>query len=82
MWELEQEGHGSPSPDNVIFFSNDPSHYMLDQQIGNDTARLWLKHYRANEPRVPHPEPDILDRFKKAHTQRLAPPLDFPTFNQ
>lgn len=80
MWELEQEGYGSPADENVLFFSNDPSHYLLDSQIGNDADRLWLKHYQAREPRKPHPSPDVLERFLKAHTQRLAPPRDFPMF--
>jgi len=82
MWELEQEGYGNPAPENVIFFSNDPSHYLRDEQIGNDSDRLWLKHYRSNAPRVPHPQPDVLERFAKAQRQRLAPPRDFPMFDQ
>ena len=82
MWDLEQEGYGTPATENVIFFSNDPSHYLRDEQIGNDSDRLWLKHYLSNEPRVPHPDPDVLERFKKSHSQRLAPPRDFPILDQ
>lgn len=78
MRDLEQEGYGSPATENILFFSNDPSHYLRDAQIGNDGDRLWLKHYQSYEPRVPHPSSDVLERFKKAHAQRLAPPRDFP----
>lgn len=79
MWELEQEGYGSPADENILFFSNDPSHYLRDEEIGNDTDRLWLKYYQAREPRVPHPNADVLERFLKAHSQRLVPPIEFPT---
>lgn len=78
MWELEQEGYGDPAYENALFFSNDPSHYLLDKPIGTDADQLWLKPYKPLNPRVPHPVPDIFDRFLKAHTQRSAPPKDFP----
>jgi hypothetical protein len=78
MRELEQEGYGNPAAENILFFSNDPSHYLRDEQIGNDSDRLWLKHYQSSNPRVPHPPTDVWERFRKAHAQRLAPPRDFP----
>lgn len=77
MWELEQEGYFTPATDNAMFFVNDPSHYLRDERIGQDGDRIWMKHFHANQPRTPHPEPDVIDRFRKAHMQRLAPPMDF-----
>lgn len=78
MWELEQESYGSPANENILFFSNDPSHYLFEKQIGSVSDQLWLKHYKSIEPRVPHPGQDVLERFLKAHSQRLSPPRDFP----
>lgn len=79
MWELEQEGYGDPAYENALFFSNDPSHYMADKPIGSDADNLWLKHFTPLNPRIPHPVPDVLDRFLKAHSQRSMPPRDFPS---
>lgn len=81
IWELEQEGYGDPAYENALFFSNDPSHYLADQSIGSDADQLWLKHYKPLNPRIPHPVPDVLERFLKAHTQRTVPPTDFPSQN-
>ncbi len=81
MWELEQEGYSDPSPDNAIFFANDPSHFLRDEQIGHDADRLWLKHYQAMNPRTPHPTPDLIERFRKAHRQRNVPPVDLVDSN-
>jgi hypothetical protein len=77
MWELDQEGYFDPAIDNGMFFVNDPSHYLRDERIGKDGDRLWLRHYRSAKPQTPHPDPDVFDRFLKAHTQRLAPPVKF-----
>lgn len=80
--DLAQEGYAAPSPANVVFFSNDPSHYLRDQQIGNREDSLWIKPYKATHPAVPHPEPDILERLMKAWKQRAVPPKDFPMFDK
>ena len=61
-------------------FYNDPSHYLIGEQIGNDADRLWIKDYEALLPRFPHPSEDMSRRFLDAHRQRLAPPADFPEF--
>ena len=81
MADLEQEGYASPAQANAVFFVNDPSHYLRDDQIGNEADSLWIKPYPANQPRVPHPEPDIVERFMKAWRQRAIPPRDFPDFD-
>ncbi len=80
MSDLEAEGYADHCPANIVFFTNDPSHYLAEEQIGNDTDRLWSKHYPATSPRVPHPDSDMAERFMKAHAQRLAPPADFSDF--
>jgi SEC-C motif len=81
MFDLQEEGYADPCPANIVFFSNDPSHYLAEEHIGNVQDRLWIKHYMATSPRVPHPDCNMAERFIKAHAQRLAPPSDFPDFN-
>ena len=81
MADLEKEGYAAPSPANIVFFINDPSHYMRDEQIGNQEDSLWIKPFVAVQPAVPHPEPDVLQRFMKAWRQRAVPPRDFPSFD-
>lgn len=80
MLDLDAEGYADPCPANAIFFSNDPSHYLAEQQIGNDTDRLWITYYAAKTPRVPHPGQDIVSRLMRAHEQRLCPPADLNEF--
>ena len=80
MTDLQAEGYADPCPANIVFFSNDPSHYLAEEQIGNDQDRLWIKPYEATSPRVPHPDSNMTERFMKSHTQRLAPPSDLPDF--
>lgn len=80
MKHLQDEGYASPCPANTIFFSNDPSHYLPDRQIGLAGDRLWLKHFHSAEPRIAHPSPDVLERLRTAHTQRRTPPADYPDF--
>lgn len=80
MTDLQAEGYADPCPANIVFFSNDPSHYLAEEQIGNDQDRLWIKPYEATSPRVPHPDSNMTERFMKAHAQRLAPPSDLPDF--
>lgn len=81
MEDLAAEGYAAPSAANVVFFSNDPSHYLRDERIGNQEDRLWIKPFAAAQPAVPHPEHDVLQRFMKAWRQRAAPPGDFPNFD-
>jgi len=81
MLDLQAEGYADPCPANIVFFHNDPSHYLINRQIGNDADRLWMKHYAAELPPVPHPPTDMCRRFMQAHRQRVAPPADFPDFN-
>jgi hypothetical protein len=38
-------------------------------------------HFEAKDPRVPHPAADMAERFKKAYTQRIAPPEAIPDFD-
>ncbi|REG49233.1 hypothetical protein B0G80_5579 [Paraburkholderia sp. BL6669N2] len=80
MLDLDAEGYANSSPANAIFFGNDPSHYLAEQEIGNDADRLWITYYVAKTPRIPHPEQDIVSRLMRAHEQRLSPPADLNEF--
>ena len=80
MMDLATEGYAAPCPVNAVFFTNDPSHYLLREQIGKPGDRLWFKHYEADTPRIPHPTSDIAMRFLDAFTARIAPPEEFPDF--
>ena len=80
MSDLQAEGYADPCPANIVFFHNDPSHYLIGEQIGNDSDRLWIKDYEALLPRFRHPSEDMSRRFLDAHRQRLAPPADFSEF--
>lgn len=80
MSDLEREGYASPAPANIVFFKNDPSHFLMNEAIGRERDQLWLKHYKATDPRTAHPTMDLLERIAKAHAQRVAPPRDFPRF--
>lgn len=44
MGDLEAEGYADACPANVTFFSNDPSHYLIDAPISNDAACLWMQY--------------------------------------
>ena len=80
MVDLEHEGYTNPCPSNAIFFSNDPSHYMLNERIGAAESNIWFKPYRAGLPKTAHPTTDVFDRLVKAHAQRVSSPEDFPRF--
>ena len=79
MNDLAEEGYADPCPANAIFFHNDPSHYLTDDQIGNELERLWINHYVSVSPQIPNAFTTVIkDRILKAHKQRLHPPLDIP----
>ena len=80
MLDLATEGYADPCPVNAVFFTNDPSHYLLREQIGKPGDNLWFKHYEADAPRIPHPATDMVKRFLDAFTARIAPPEEFPEF--
>lgn len=80
MSDLDDEGYHSPSPANMVFFVNDPSHYMLNDRIGNPADNLWIFQNTAAEPRIPHPAEDMASRFMRAHAQRSVPPTDLSEF--
>jgi len=80
MNDLAAEGYTNPCPANIIFFSNDPSHYLGENKIGSPEDRLWILEFSAINPRVAHPSEDMIERFVRAHHQRLAPPQDFVSF--
>jgi hypothetical protein len=81
MSELKKEGYGESCPANALFICNDPSHYIGGKQIINEFDNLWILHFESKDPRVAHPAPDMPARFKKAYTQRIAPPDNIPDFS-
>lgn len=81
MNDLATEGYADPCPANIVFFNNDPSHFLADSPIGNESDDLWIKYYEAKNPKIDHPNGDICGRLLKAHQQRVSPPADFPMFD-
>jgi hypothetical protein len=81
MSDLAAEGYADLCPANVVFFSNDPSHYVGTGRIGDVSDQLWLRYFEAKTPRVPHPETNICGRFLKAYEQRRSPPESFAVFS-
>lgn len=81
MSDLAAEGYAEPCPANIVFFSNDPSHYVGTGRIGNDSDRLWMRYFEAKNPRVCHPGTDICGRIMKAYEQRRSPPENFLRFS-
>ena len=77
MSDLAAEGYADPCPSNIVLFTNDPSHYVGTERIGNDSDRLWIKYFEAKTPRIRHPETDVCGRFMKAYEQRRSPPENF-----
>src|SRR5207247_1790749 len=77
MSDLAAEGYADPSPANIVFFTNDPSHYVGTGRIGNVSDQLWVKYFEAKTPRLDHPETNICARFLKAYDQRSSPPENF-----
>lgn len=80
MIDLTVEGYSHPCPVNAVFFTNDPSHYLLLEQIGKPRDSLWFKHYEADIPRLSHPADNMVTRFQDAFTARIAWPEEFPDF--
>lgn len=80
MTDLEDEGYADPSPANIVFFHNDPSHFMLAEDIGMDRDKLWIANYFAHTPQIPHPVIDVLAAVSIAHDQRVAPPDELPAY--
>lgn len=68
-------------PANCILFTNEPSHYVLEQHpIDADAAALWAGYYEATTPKTPCSIPDLGERLRKAYFQRSTLPDDFPKF--
>ena len=79
MNDLAAEGYADPCPANAIFFHNDPSHYLVGEQIGNENDTLWISDYVPKNPRTPNEFTSVIrDRIMKAHIQRLHPPANLP----
>ncbi len=76
---LARNGYDHPCPANLILFYNDPSHHMVDEEIGKEEDCLWLSDCF---PFYPKNECNGFDGFRKrllkAQRQRLHPPLEIP----
>lgn len=81
MANLAKDGYADSCPANVLFVCNDPSHYVGNRQISTETDNLWIIHFEATDPRVPHPVTDMPARLNRAYTQRISPPDEIPDFN-
>jgi SEC-C motif len=77
--QLDNEGYDNPCPANLVLFYNDPSHYMLKDEIGRRNDNLWLSDYfpvsAKNSCEVMG---QIRLRLLKAQKQRLHPPVEIP----
>ena len=77
--KLARNGYDHPCPANLILFYNDPSHHMVDEEIGKEEDCLWLSDCF---PVYPKNECDGFDGFRKrllkAQRQRIHPPLEIP----
>ena len=79
MNDLAAEGYEDPCPANAIFFYNDPSHYLVDGHIGDESDALWIKEHVPQNARTPHELTlEICDRILKAYEQRVHPPVNIP----
>lgn len=75
--DLESEGYEDPCPANAVLITNDPSHYVGDNEIDLDSDGLWVRCYLANKPATPHPRQNIVERLLLAHKQRVSSPVEF-----
>lgn len=76
--DLENEGYADQCAANAVFFKNDPSHYLLRDEVGNESDQLWIQYFYFTDPRNAAPSVPVLDRLMKAHDQRAMPPEDIP----
>ena len=74
---LGRNGYDDPCPANLVLFYNDPSHYMVDEEIGRESDCLWLSDYFPEATKNPcEYMEEIRLRILKAQKQRLHPPLE------
>jgi hypothetical protein len=78
MADLDAEGYANPCAANTVFFTNDPSHYLACDEIGQEKDMLWFRQFPQLTPRVAHPTADMPERFFEAYKLRIAPPAYFP----
>lgn len=76
---LGRNGYDDPCPANLVLFYNDPSHYVVNEEIGGESDCLWLSDYFPVTPKNPcEYMGEIRLRILKAQKQRLHPPLELP----
>jgi hypothetical protein len=77
MADLDAEGYTNPCAANAVFFTNDPSHYLGVDEIGQEKDKIWFRQFPQAVPRVAHPASDMPARFFEAYKLRIAPPAHF-----
>lgn len=75
--DMTAEGAHVSCPVNIVFFTNDPSHYLVGQTLVDESDVLWMVTHRFPAPRIAHPSLNIRARISKAREQRVAPPDSF-----
>ena len=77
--KLAVNGCEDPCPANLLLFHNDPSHYMVNEEIGFESDCLWISDYVPERPKNTCDKTLLFrDRLVKAHKQRLHPPVEIP----
>lgn len=77
MKDLALEGYADPCPANIVFFHNDPSHYLVCEELNTNHDKLWICYFEAKSVKKEHPAIDMCEIVLKAHQQRVSPPDDF-----
>jgi len=75
LQDLRDEGYGDPS--NGIILSIDGIHYYCDDPILSDDVGFWAAACEVRAPRVPDPDPDLLNALTLSFSRRLVPPRQF-----
>lgn len=79
MVKLASDGYDNPCPANLVLFYNDPSHYILNEEIGHEADSIWMSDFVPIKPKNEIDQfPSIRERLLKAQKQRLRIPVDIP----
>jgi hypothetical protein len=77
--KLARTGYENPCPANILFFYNDPSHYLESELFGKEKDSIWINSYIPSQPKnnCSHVD-DYKKRLFKAQKQRACPPIEIP----
>ncbi|MBN3756080.1 SEC-C domain-containing protein [Paraburkholderia sp. Tr-20389] len=71
------ENHGFDKddfPSNAVIFTNDPTHYFLEEFVHPAQAALWYLKTQHKHPKIAHPSEDMVSRVATAFFQRSTVP--------